>query len=132
MDPRERLRAQLAGAGCSACGAGVPADGIAILADRGDVAFVELRCPTCGSETMGVVVAGDSDVTGSPRLLDAPELEDVHPPEDRPHERRPGPAPQPVGLDDVLAVRELLAGWDGDLRSLLAGQGANPPDPDRT
>jgi hypothetical protein len=132
MDPRERLRAQLAGAGCSACGAGVPADGIAILADRGDVAFVELRCPGCGSETMGVVVAGDAGVTGSARLLDAPDLGDVHPRGGHPEEAHAAGTAEPVALDDVLAVRELLAGWDGDLRSLLAGRGSSPPDSDRT
>ena len=55
MDHRG-LRARLTGAGCTSCGAAVSIDRIAVLADRGDLAFVELDCPACGSRTMSLVL----------------------------------------------------------------------------
>jgi len=59
MDPRG-LRARLTGAGCTSCGAAIPVDPIAVLADRGDLAFVERRCPACGSRILGGDGAGPS------------------------------------------------------------------------
>ena len=69
---------------CTACGASVPVEGIRIVARRDDVAFVELRCPTCGRH--GIDVTTD----------------------------RPG-----VSIEDVRAMREHLANWQGDLRGLI-------------
>lgn len=96
------LRERLTGAGCASCGAAIPVDRIAVLADRGDLAFVELTCPRCGSRTMGVVIAADPappvlDTDADVRLADGPPLDE----------------------DDVRAMHRLLAGWEGDLRSLL-------------
>ncbi len=100
------LRERLTGAACTSCGAVIPVDRIAILADRGDLAFVELACPRCGSRTMGVVIAAGSaqpvlDTAADARLAGGP----------------------PVDRDDVRAMRRFLAGWDGDLRSLLESHG---------
>jgi hypothetical protein len=119
MDPRG-LRARLTGAGCTSCGSAIPVDQIAVLADRGDLAFVELRCGACGSRTLGVVVAGDD---ATPRLDIAP-----HPELDPATEARLAGAP---ALDeaDVAAMGRFLAGWTGDLRSLLTGTPRPDPDP---
>lgn len=111
MDPRG-LRARLTGAGCTSCSAAVPVDRIAVLADRGDLAFVELRCPACGSRTLGVVVV-DDDAT--PRLDTMP-----HPELDPATEARLAGVPA-LDEEDVAAMGRLLAGWSGDLRSLLGG-----------
>jgi hypothetical protein len=54
MDPRDGLLLGLDGVACTACGASVPVDGIRIVAHRDDVAFVELRCPTCGRHGIDV------------------------------------------------------------------------------
>lgn len=108
MDPRG-LRALLTGAGCSSCGSAIAPDGVAVLADRGDLAFVELRCDACGSRTLGVVVAGEPgpvlDIAGHPELDPATEA------------RLAGRPPIDVG--DVVAMRRFLDRWDGDLRTLL-------------
>jgi DNA-directed RNA polymerase subunit RPC12/RpoP len=117
MDPRG-LRARLTGAGCTSCGAAIPTDRIAILADRGDFAFVELRCPACGSRTLGVVVVGE----GATPSLDTAS----HPELDPAAEARLAGAPA-LGEDDVAAMGRFLAGWTGDLRSLLDGR----PGPER-
>ena len=111
MDPRG-LRARLTGAGCTSCGAAIPVDRIAVLADRGDLAFIELRCPACGSRTLGVVVAGDG---AAPRLDTAP-----HPELDPAAEARLAGAPA-LAEEDVVEMARFLDGWRGDLRSLLDG-----------
>ena len=109
MDARG-LRAGLEGTGCTSCGAAIDADGIAVLADRGDVAFVELRCGACGSRTMAVVVRGE----GSGPVADTA----AHPELDPATEARLAGAP-PLGQEDVAAMARFLEGWQGDLRSLL-------------
>jgi DNA-directed RNA polymerase subunit RPC12/RpoP len=118
MDPRG-LRARLTGAGCTSCGAAIPVDRIAVLADRGDLAFVELRCPVCGSRTLGVVVAGDGT---------APSLDTArHPELDPATEARLAGAPA-LGQEDVAAMGRFLSGWQGDLRTLLDGGPTGRPD----
>jgi hypothetical protein len=113
MDPRG-LRARLSGAGCTSCGSAIPVDRITVLADRGDVAFVELRCHSCGSRTMGLVVTGEDP---RPRLDTAP-----HPEMTPATEARLAGAPV-LGIDDVASMARFLNGWQGDLRSLLGDAG---------
>jgi hypothetical protein len=116
MDHRG-LRARLTGAGCTPCGAAVPVDRIVVLADRGDIAFVELDCPACGSRTLSVVLAADH---GGARLdsADHPELDPAT-------EMRLAGAPA-LGEADVVEMRRFLAAWQGDLRTLLGD--SNDPD----
>lgn len=109
MDHRG-LRQRLSGADCTSCGAAVPVERIAVLADRGDLAFVELRCDACGSRTMSVVIAAAAA---------APVLDTVHHPEIGPDaEARLAGSPA-FDVADVVAVHRFLAAWDGDLRSLV-------------
>jgi len=105
MGPRDHPRPLPDGATCTACGATVPTGRIRILARRDDVAFVELACPSCGSEALGLLLASSPD--GKPVLdVDAD-----------------GPTAAPTGVGvlhpisdaDVDAVRSHLAAWDGDL-----------------
>ncbi len=97
-------------------------DRIAILADRGDLAFVEFDCATCGSRTMSLVLRDGADP--DMRVLDTaaePELDLLR---DARARQRP-----PIDDDDVRAVRRLLATWDGDLRTLVDGSGDGPTEP---
>ena len=112
MHAHERLRALLAATGCTACGGPLEADRIRVLAERDDLAFVELPCASCGSAALAVVTGAGSgsphvDLSGSGEL--AVGAEDGF-----------SPAP-PIDEDDVLAMRELLRSHRGDLRSLLGG-----------
>jgi hypothetical protein len=109
MDHRG-LRTRLIGASCTSCGASIPVDRIAVLADRGDFAFVELQC-RCGSRTMGLVVAA---APGEEPVLDTA----AHPELDPSTAARVASRP-PVGEDDLIAMHRLLEGWTGDLRTLL-------------
>lgn len=118
MDHRG-LPERLTGAGCTSCGAAVPVDRIAVLADRGDLAFVELSCAACGSRTLGVVVAAGPGQAGA--VLDTAR----HPELDPGAEARLAGRP-PLAFDDVLAMRRFLATWEGDLRSLLDHPGGTP------
>jgi hypothetical protein len=111
MDHRG-LPERLAGAGCTSCGAAIAGDGIVVLADRGDIAFVELACRTCGSRTLSVVVP---DAAGP--VLDTAG----HPELDPAAEARLAGAPA-LAEGDVIDMRRFLDGWHGDLRSLLGGR----------
>jgi hypothetical protein len=116
MDHRG-LRARLTGSGCTSCGAAVPVDRIAVLADRGDIAFVELDCPACGSRTMSVVVAADHGT--------ARPVATAHPGPGAGAHGRPATVILPAGARalveaDVADMHRFLAGWEGDIRSLLA------------
>jgi hypothetical protein len=110
MDHRG-LRARLTGAGCTPCGAAIPVDRIAVLADRGDLAFIELSCPACGSRTLGVVI------TSGPEDAD-PVLDGAAPDPEPRAGADPADGP-PLAAEDVVAMRRFLATWEGDLRSLL-------------
>ena len=112
MDHRG-LRARLTGAGCTSCGSAVSSDGIAILADRGDLAFVELSCAACGSRTMSVVLR---DGEARTPVLDTA----AHPELDPATEARLAGRP-PLDEADVAAMHRFLAAWEGDLRSLVDG-----------
>ncbi len=118
MDPRDHLRDSLAGVGCTACGAGVPADRIDVLAERDDLVFVQFRCVACGSEALGLVVLEDED-DGLPRAVSADTMR--YGEFDAGDEARlTGPA---IGEDDVRRMHAFLERHDGDLRSLLEGPG---------
>jgi hypothetical protein len=117
MDHRG-LRERLAGAGCTACGAVIPTDRIAVLADRRGLAFVELTCESCGNRAMCVVLPAGSEpsasVEGTPALPGQPMITGA------------GTAAPPVLSEtDVREMRRFLATWDGDLRSLLDHQGGS-------
>jgi hypothetical protein len=98
MDPQDRLGTLLDGVGCTVCAAAVPHDRITLLAQRDDLAFVQLECAACGSTTLGFVVS-EGLAPEAERLAD----------------------PTPISGDDVLDMHELLASWDGDLDGLLDG-----------
>jgi hypothetical protein len=107
MDPRGHPRPLSDGASCTACGSTVPAGGIRFLARRDDVAFVELACPGCGSQTLGLLLstpaAGDVPILDVAGDATAARSGTAHLPV------------RPVSAADVEAIRADLAAWDGDL-----------------
>ena len=96
MDPLDHLIALPDGLRCSVCDERVPETRIRLLAQRDDLAFLEIDCGSCLSTTLGFVLGGQLD--DSAARLEAP----------------------PVSSDDVLDMHELLASWRGDLTGLLA------------
>jgi hypothetical protein len=111
MDPRDGLPPLLDGVGCTVCGATVPGDRIRLLAQRDDLAFVELACPGCGSTTLGLVFASDGVPGG---VLDGAPFGELTAEEEA---RRAGAGP--ITASDVRAARDFLAGFRGDLVDLL-------------
>jgi hypothetical protein len=110
MDPRDRPSDVGNGVECAACGRPVPPEAVRVLASRDDLLFAEGLCVPCGSVSLAILVA---------------------PPGARVKERATrsggggGSAAGPtIEVADVVAMHELLAGWTGDLRSLVA-----PPEP---
>jgi hypothetical protein len=100
MDPRDDLGSLAGGVDCAACGSFVPAGRIRVLARRDDIAFVEIDCGTCRSESLGIVIADDSrgDVVSSGVSYGEFDPSD----EERFREALP------IGQDDVALVHELL------------------------
>jgi hypothetical protein len=110
MDPRDQPDL-VDGAECAACGRPVPADATRILAQREDLAFVELGCAACGSVSLAIRLGPIS--VGKPDGAVAG-----------------GPGPS-IGADDVLDMHLFLAGYRGDLRGLV-GRAAEHGRPEAT
>jgi hypothetical protein len=115
MDPRDRLQPFANGVDCAVCGGLVPMDRIRILASRDDLAFLELACAACKSESLGIVVADGTDGSGARRVYGEFQPADV---------ARFRDAPQ-IGSDDLLAARDLLQRGGIDA---LVGRSGNGPD----
>jgi len=115
MDPRDRLRPLLDGVGCTVCGVLVPVERIRVLAQRDDMAFVELACPACASATLGLLLA--TEAPDGNAILDVAPFGELSPTDEA---RRA--AAGPVTASDVRAAREFLAEWQGDLVGLLDGR----------
>ena len=99
MDPRTRPD-DLDGADCVVCHRPVSAGRIRLLAERDDLVFAELDCPSCGSVGLSIIVRGD----GRSR-----SLED-------------GSPASPIDQTDVLAVRAFLEDYQGDLHTLFGSR----------
>jgi hypothetical protein len=99
MDPRDRPDVA-DGAECAACGRRVPVEATRVLAQREDLAFVELGCEACGSVSLAIHLG--SGLGGS--LTDEPSTSE---------------STASIGADDVLDMHLFLAGYRGDLRGLV-------------
>jgi hypothetical protein len=113
MDSRDRLRARLVGSSCAACGAPTPPDRIHFLASRDELVFVRAGCDTCGSEVLAFATVVDDDAE-DPLRTDVGSYGEFGPSD----EARFAVA-RPVAPDDVLSMRDFLAGFHGGLRSLI-------------
>jgi hypothetical protein len=107
MDPQDRPN-RMTGIACAACGVDVSTDTVRVLAERDDLAFVEVSCGSCGSLSLAMVVEQSAD---------DPEPIDIL--------ARAFDAPTVLDHEDVLAVRSFLSAYRGDLRGLV---GAGRPD----
>ena len=106
MDPRDRLPPFANGVDCGACGRLVPLERIRVLASRDDLTFVELDCPGCLSESLGIIV----------RSSDGPDSGGTYG-EFLPADDARFREALPIGPDDLRTVRELLA--RGDLNAFV-------------
>ena len=105
MDPRDGSPPFANGVECGACGRIVPLERIRILASRDDLTFVELDCPGCRSESLGIIVQS-ADGPGGGTYGEFLPADDARFRE-----------ALPIGPDDVITVRELLA--RGDLNAFV-------------
>lgn len=122
MDSRDRPPFLPDGAACTACGAPVPIGRIRILARRDDVAFLELACPDCGSDAVGMLISTPG--AGGTAFLDV--TADAADPGPSPAANRRG-TPRPISTADVEAVHEDLAAWHGDLVGWLEARADRRP-----
>ena len=114
MDPRDDLDSLAGGVDCAACGLFVPTDRIRVLARRDDIAFVEIHCPACRSESLGIVIASD-ETTESGLAVGPGRVYGEFGPGDEERFREA----LPIGPADLDIVRSLLA--RGGLSALVGG-----------
>ena len=118
MDPRDDLDSLAGGVGCAACGELVPTDRVRVLARRDDIAFVEIQCAACQSESLAIVMgpgaAGDLvDDASTPDVPGAARDYGEFGPDDAARFRNAGP----IDSADLERVHELLA--RGGLEALV-------------
>jgi hypothetical protein len=107
MDPRDRLPPFANGVDCGVCSQLVPFERIRVLASRDDLMFVELDCPGCKSESLGIIVeSGGGEAGSDPRYGEFLPADDARFRE-----------ALPIGADDIRTVRELLE--RGDLAAFV-------------
>jgi hypothetical protein len=97
MDPRDDLGSHAGGVDCAACGNFVPTDRIRVLARRDDISFVELDCPSCRSESLGILIA-------DAHLEDRDAYGEFGPTDDERFRSAP-----PIGTSDIHLARDLMA-----------------------
>ena len=108
----------LLGYGCARCGCLYPADGITVLAQRDEGAFVRLVCSACQSQTLALVTgsfvgAADDEIGPAEEAVSGWRSAS-----ERRTRRRPTEAPS-VSEADVLAMTSFLADYHGDIRGLF-------------
>jgi hypothetical protein len=128
MDPRDDLDSLGDGVDCAACGQFVPTDRIRVLARRDDIAFVEIHCPGCRSESLGIVIASEDGGSDEIDTDDGPGADVAVGPgrvygEFGPLDRERFHEALPIGPADLDLVRDLLA--RGGLAALVGG--SEPP-----
>jgi hypothetical protein len=96
MDPRDDQGSHAGGVDCAACGNFVPTDRIRVLARRDDISFVEVDCPSCRSESLGIVIGDASREDGAYGEFGPLDEERFR-------------AAPPIGANDIHVVRDLLA-----------------------
>jgi hypothetical protein len=121
MDPRDDPDSLAGGVDCAACGRFVPTNRVRVLARRDDVAFVEIHCPACQSECLGIVIAGATE-DGRPddRLVAVGPGRTYG--EFGPRDEERFREALPIGAADVATVHDLLT--RGGLAALVG-----PGDP---
>lgn len=127
MPARDRRRDLPGGVGCPACGAGVPADRIVVLATRDDLRFVESRCPSCSTVALELVIAdaGMGSAERGPGGVAGDRSPGDRSPGDRsladrsPVDAGPFAGSRPISEHDVRRMHRFLATHRGGLRELL-------------
>lgn len=131
MDPRDDLDSLAGGVGCAACGELVPTDRVRVLARRDDIAFVEIQCAACRSDSLGIVMgpsaaeAANRDSTPDAIATDAAGRYGEFGQGDTARFRNSGP----IGSADLERVHELLA--RGGLDALIGRFDPPPRGPAR-
>ena len=117
MDSPDWLRMQLSSFTCPACGRRYRGSRIRLLAERDGLFFIDLDCSRCASHTVAIVTVefGDSEMS----IVDA---SDIGAPDELVAEHYGEALPAGARLvtaDDVLEMHEFLAGFRGDVNTLL-------------
>lgn len=117
MDPRDQLRRRLSGVTCATCGRALQAESIRVLAQREELAFVEVRCTGCETTTLGLVTgsAGARTAPGeTPVVFDVAGYGEFTADDSGRLERA-----KLIDADDVLDMHTFLDGYRGGIDGLI-------------
>jgi hypothetical protein len=112
MDPRDDLDSLATGIDCAACGEFVPPARVRVLARRDDLAFVEIACPACRSDSLGIVLSTAVPDREATAVGPGRRYGEWGPGDEERFRESP-----PIGIADLERVRSLLA--DGGLAALV-------------
>ena len=104
----------LLGSGCVRCGQPYAPRGIRVLAQREEIAFVQLVCFACQIQTLALVTGVDAVGDDDEPAGDEPAAGRGNGP------ARRASAPV-ISEDDVIEMRAFLDGYEGDIRGLMSG-----------
>jgi hypothetical protein len=107
MDPRDDHDSLAGGVDCAACGQVVPTDRVRVLAERDDIAFVEIDCAACRSESLGIVITANA--TDEPSATGTTEVPAAGYGEFGPRDAARFRDARPIGSADLERVHDLLA-----------------------
>jgi hypothetical protein len=118
---------------CSACGTRFRQSSLRVLRHEDDLWHIRGRCPRCAAVTLLLVKLDLRNSNGDPTLLGSAERAASL--ELTAEETQRFAEATPIGADDVLAMSEWLATFDGNFRSLLdtaapSAQADDSPSPD--
>lgn len=102
---------------CSMCGTRFRRSGLRVVRREDDVWQISARCPSCEKVTLLMVKLDASGVVSDVEL-------------NREEQERFAGSPA-INADEVLAMAEFLADFDGDFKALFAQYDAPPADPAR-
>ena len=112
MDAEGWLTSELASFACGACGQAYGQGQVRLIAQRGELCFVDLSCRHCGSQAVAIVTI---QIGGGAASLETHDV-GAHS-ADGATSSAPGPG---ISIDDVLDAHDFLADFDGDVQALLA------------
>jgi hypothetical protein len=105
---------------CAVCHRPFEPDDVHVLSRKPDVWMMVVQCVECHTRNFVAALIGDGDPTAARmalRRLSAQHSGDVIAVD---AETKPAPAGERISADDVIAMHEFLASFDGDFKTLFA------------
>lgn len=108
MDLPELLRSQAKRYRCAVCNTNMADCGIKVITQQGNRALVRVTCAACQDENLLQIIFQTDGEAIEGEEIKVPTINEGIP-----------PVPDPISPDELLDLREILAGHQGGFRELL-------------